>query len=123
MRKHMKVLIDKAHLANSLNHASAEAKLAQCENIIASGEAINTVKESTSASGEANKVPNNPISEFCEAKGASPSLNAFSALGKSKAQCSVKVQACKDKALPLSAKKASGEASVLSGATSGEVKA
>ena len=87
-------------------------KLAQCELIIASGEARKTVKQSAKASGEANMVLSNLVSAYkanlasCEAKRVSPSLNALPALGKAKAQYSAKVQACKPKALPHSAKKA-----------------
>ena len=68
-------------------------------------------------------MPNNPISASSETKRTSLSLNPFPTLGKVKAQCSVKVQACKSKALYCSANKASGEASVLSGTISNEVKA
>ena len=121
VRKHRLVSIAKVPLANSLNQAFTEAKLAQCkaksasaevksaqcELLIATGEISKIIKQSVSTSGEANRVPSNPISTSCEAKRASPSLNALPALGKAKAQ------ACNAKALPRSTKKASGKASVL----------
>ena len=62
--------------------AFGEAKLAQFELIIASGEASKSVKQSAKAFGKANRVVSNPVSAYkanlpsCEAKRTSPSLNA-----------------------------------------------
>ena len=133
MRKHRKVSIAKAHLANSLKQASVEAKLARCEPISASSEAKKTQCEPIAASGETKRVHNNSTIACkanlasCKVKRASLSLNALQASDMAKALCDAKSntsgkaialfsatsQLFKAKALFNSAKKAPGEVSAL----------
>ena len=78
VRKHRKIIIVKAPVANFLKTtsvkvkqaqyepiiASGEARHAQCSPILASGEPSRTVLQSVAASDEANKVFSNPITTY-----------------------------------------------------------